>query len=97
MLMKFDAPYRSDPTHPMNPPQPGVDRDIPMDLGGKIGLRRESTLVRREGESEDNNEIVAWVEYYLPESEGGALVHRSAHVHLKTATAFGEATAAAIG
>lgn len=97
-LMHFDAPYRQDPNHPLNPPQPGVDRTIPVDLGnGKIEAMPESQLLRHTGESENDNEIVSWVEYHLPEHEGGRLVHRSAHVHLKKATVFGEATAAAIG
>ena len=92
------APYRDDPTHTMNAPVPGVERMIPVDLGnGKIEEMKESLLLRRTGEDENDNEIVAWVEYYLPEHEGGKLVHRSVHVHLKKAMVFGEGKAAVIG
>jgi hypothetical protein len=49
--MNFDAPYRQDPSHLMNPPQSGVDRTVTVDLGtGKIEEMRESQLLRREGE-----------------------------------------------
>lgn len=96
--MKFDAPYRHDPNHPMNPPSGPFVRMIPVDLGnGKIEEMAETDLVRSAGEEETDNEIVAWVEYRLPGHEGDAPIHRSAHVHLKTAVVFGEATAAAIG
>lgn len=96
--MNIDAPYRHDPNHPMNPPQPGVDRMIPVDLGsGAIELMPESQLVRSTGETEDDNEIAVWVAYHLPGRESDAPVHRSAHVHLKKAVVFGEATAAAFG
>ena len=96
--MNIDAPYRSDPNHPLNPPQAGVDRMIPVDLGnGKIEEMKESLLLRKTGEDENDNEIAAWVEYHLPEHEGGKLVHRSAHVHLKKAMVFGEGNAAAFG
>lgn len=94
--MIIDAPYRNDPNHPMNPPVPGVRRMIPVDLGsGAIEFMDESALVRRETEEENDNEIAAAVEYRLPGND--TLVHRSVHVHLKKATVFGEATAAAIG
>ena len=96
--MNFDAPYRYDPNHPLNAPQPGVDRSIPVDLGnGGIEYMHESLLLRCTGETEDDNEIVSWVEYYLLEHEGGALVHRSAHVHLKKALVFGDGVTAAFG
>ena len=39
----------------------------------------ESLLEKREGSSENDNEIIKWVEYWLD----GELVHRSAHVELK--------------
>lgn len=95
-MMKFDAPYRHDPSHPMNPPVVGVKRMIPVDLGnGIIEHMDEDRLVRMTGETEDENEIVVWVEYYLPDDN--RLVHRSAHVHLKKATVFGEAIAATFG
>ena len=43
------------------------------------GAMDDSLLERREGSSENDNEIASWVEYYL----GDELVHRSVHVHLK--------------
>ena len=94
--MNHDAPYRHDPNHPMNAPQPGIRRTIPVDLGdGVIQHMDESRLERREGETENDNEIAAWVEYRLPGTD--TLVHRSVHVHLKKATVFGEGNAAAFG
>lgn len=39
----------------------------------------EALLEKREGVDENDNERVAWVEYWL----NGELVHRSAHVTLK--------------
>ncbi len=45
------------------------------------GLWPEEGLEKREGVIDNDNERTAWVEYYL----AGALVHRSAHVHLKQA------------
>ena len=94
--MNFDAPYRGDPYHTMNPPTPGLVRNIPVDLGkGVIEYMDESLLMRRETEEENENEVVAAVEYRLPGTD--TLVHRSVHVHLKKARVFGEATAAAMG
>lgn len=43
------------------------------------GLMDESTLVRVDGNFEDDNEKTTWVEYYLDNE----LVHRSAQVNLK--------------
>ena len=43
------------------------------------GMIDESALEKREGEVDNDNEHTTWVEYWLD----GALVHRSAHVHLK--------------
>ena len=94
--MDHDAPYRHDPNHPMNPPQPGVLRMIPVDLGnGTIEQMAENLLVRSEQETENDNEIVLAVEYRI--SGTGQLVHRSVHVHLKKATVIGEAVAAELG
>jgi len=45
------------------------------------GAMDDSLLEKREGSSENDNEIATWVEYYM----GGELVHRSAHVHLNQA------------
>lgn len=39
----------------------------------------ESLLQKQEGSSENDNEIIKWVEYWLD----GELVHRSVHVELK--------------
>jgi hypothetical protein len=90
------APYSSDPTHVMHPPQPGVNRLIPVDLGkGVIEHMMECDLDRTSGEDETDNEIAAWVEYRLPGTS--TLVHRSAHVHLKKAMVFGEGKAAVMG
>ena len=94
--MNIDAPYRNDPYHPMNAPVPGFQRMIPVDLGtGCIEYKDESELVRREVESENDNEIALAVEYRLPGTD--TLVHRSVHVHLKKAIVFGEGNAAAFG
>lgn len=95
--MNFDAPYRHDPNHPMNEPLPGSDRDIPVDLGRGVELMKEGLLVRSAGTTENDNEIVAWVEYHLPEHEGGRMVHRSVHVHLKKVAVFGDGQAAVFG
>ncbi len=46
-------------------------------------------LEKREGQSENDDEIVKWVEYWL----AGELVHRSVHVHLKKALVIGASTA----
>ena len=48
----------------------------------------ESLLVKREGSVDNDIEYTTWVEYYLDDE----LVHRSAHVTLKTSpTLFAEA------
>ena len=44
------------------------------------GNMDESLLEKREGLVDNNNEHTTWVEYWLD----GELVHRSAHVSLKT-------------
>lgn len=95
-MNSIDAPYRNDPNHPMNPPVPGVRRQIPVDLGnGVIEYLDEDKLVRKETERENDNEIEYAVEYRRPGSD--KVVHRSAHVHLKKAMVFGEGNAAAFG
>jgi hypothetical protein len=38
-----------------------------------------STLDKREGQVDNDNELTKWVEYW----DGDELVHRSVHVHLK--------------
>jgi hypothetical protein len=44
------------------------------------GEMDESLLEKREGSVDNDNEYTTWVEYWLD----GELVHRSAHVSLKT-------------
>ena len=44
------------------------------------GEMDESLLEKREGSLDNDNETTTWVEYWLD----GELVHRSAHVSLKT-------------
>lgn len=51
------------------------------------GQMDESALLKLEGGFEDENEVVKWVQYHLPAD--GSMVHRSAHVHLKTVFADG--------
>lgn len=76
------------------PAPAGTDRTIPIDLGnGEVVYALESSLERRWGGHEDDNEIAVWVEYRLD----GRVVHRSARVHLKKATVTGEPVAASIG
>ena len=52
----------------------------------------DSRLEKKEGIVENDNEYTAWVEYWLD----GELVHRSAHVALKTNPTFAVGEAAAI-
>lgn len=47
----------------------------------------ESELHKLEGGYENENEVVKWTQYHLRTT--GDLVHRSAHVHLKTVAAEG--------
>ena len=44
------------------------------------GEMDDSLLVKKEGSIDNDNEYTTWVEYYLDDE----LVHRSAHVTLKT-------------
>ena len=44
------------------------------------GEMDESLLEKKEGSIDNDNEYTTWVEYYLDDE----LVHRSAHVTLKT-------------
>jgi hypothetical protein len=50
----------------------------------------ESLLEKREGTVDNDNELTAWVEYWLE----GELVHRSAHVTLKKMPSFAGAETA---
>ncbi len=52
----------------------------------------DSLLEKREGSTENDNEIVSWVEYWLD----GEMVHRSVHVHLKK-NVFAEGMSAMLG
>ena len=49
----------------------------------------DSLLVKQEGIVDNENELTAWVEYWLD----GELVHRSAHVTLKKMPSIGGETA----
>jgi hypothetical protein len=53
----------------------------------------ESLLEKREGTVDNENELTTWVEYWLE----GELVHRSAHVTLKTMPGFAGAETASFG
>jgi hypothetical protein len=44
----------------------------------------DTLLEKREGTVDNDNELTTWVEYWLE----GELVHRSAHVTLKTVPSF---------
>lgn len=56
------------------------------------GEMDESLLVKSEGKTENDKEIISWVEYRLDDE----LVHRSVHVVLKQNVAA-DGVAAAIG
>jgi len=56
------------------------------------GEMDDSLLVKKEGSIDNDNEFTTWVEYWLD----GELVHRSAHVTLKTSL-FTQLEAAEIG
>lgn len=56
------------------------------------GEMDESLLRKRKGSTEDDNEIVSWVEYWLDDE----LVHRSVHVVLKRSVSA-DGVAASIG
>jgi hypothetical protein len=53
----------------------------------------DSLLEKREGSVDNDNELTAWVEYWLD----GELVHRSAHVTLKKMPVFGGGETQTIG
>jgi hypothetical protein len=48
------------------------------------GDLEESTLLKKDGVVDNDNEYTTWVEYWL----GEELVHRSVHVTLKKAAVF---------
>jgi hypothetical protein len=53
------------------------------------GEMDEALLEKREGNVDNDNEYTTWVEYWLD----GELVHRSAHVQLKTSVVLSGSTA----
>jgi hypothetical protein len=67
---------------------------VPVYVDGVATEMDERALHKLKGGYESDNEIVGWVQYHLKST--GAMVHRSAHVHLKRAI-FGEGMAAEIG
>jgi hypothetical protein len=54
----------------------------------EVSQMDESDLLKLEGGFEDENEVVLWVQYHLKTT--GDMVHRSAHVTLKTVAGSGE-------
>jgi hypothetical protein len=46
-----------------------------------LGDLDESTLIKTEGELDNDHELTRWVEYR--QTEDGEVIHRSVHVHLK--------------
>jgi hypothetical protein len=48
---------------------------------GAVTQMDEADLLKLEGELENDNERITWVQYHLKTT--GDMVHRSAHVHLK--------------
>jgi hypothetical protein len=56
------------------------------------GKMDDSLLVKKEGSIDNDNEFTTWVEYWLDDE----LVHRSAHITLKTSL-FTQLEAAEIG
>lgn len=46
-----------------------------------LGPLDADTLIKTEGEFDNDNEHTTWVEYRL--TPDGEIIHRSAHIHLK--------------
>jgi hypothetical protein len=46
-----------------------------------LGPMDETTLIKTEGEIDNDNEHTTWVEYR--QTPDGDIIHRSAHIHLK--------------
>lgn len=77
-------PFNYPPENLFHPGIAGMPRAVPVDLGtGSIVTMMENELLRLSNVFEDDDQIIHWVQYHLPET--GTLVHRSAHVHLKKA------------
>jgi hypothetical protein len=55
--------------------------DVLLPGATEVTQMAEEDLLKLTGGFEDEREVTAWIQYHLPET--GALVHRSAHVHLK--------------
>lgn len=89
--------FDTNPENLLNAPVAGSDRMVLIEATpGVQTYQRESQLVRRDGEIENDNEVVRWVEYYLPQ-DMSRHVHRSAHVHLKKPMVFAEGSIAELG
>lgn len=77
-------PFNYPPESLFHPGIVGQLRKVTVDLGtGQIVEMSEGELLRLSYVFEDDNQIIHWVQYHLPET--GQMVHRSAHVHLKKA------------
>lgn len=77
-------PFQYPPESLFHPGLVGQLRKVPVDLGtGQIVEMSEGELLRLSNVFEDDNQIIHWVQYHLPES--GQMVHRSVHLHLKKA------------
>lgn len=59
--------------------------NVALPGASEITQMDEADLFKLEGSYENDNEIVSWVQYHLKTT--GDLVHRSAHMHLKTVPA----------
>lgn len=79
-------------THPFDKPRGGT---VLVDRGAGIEEADEASLVRTLFTDENDNEIAWAIEYR--DTEGGPVVHRSAHVHLKRAGVVGTALAGNVG
>ena len=55
--------------------------DVQLPGAAAVTQMDETNLLRLEGGFENEREVVAWIQYHLATT--GAMVHRSAHVHLK--------------
>ena len=68
---------------------------VQLEPGGPITEADETTLHRRVGREDNDNEIVNWVEYRLNPGDQRA-IHRSVHLHLKKPMVFSEASVGGI-
>lgn len=94
--MRNMNPFNYYPDSLFHPGLTGQSRVVPVDLGtGQITEMTESELLRLSNAFEDDNQIIHWVQYHLPET--GQMVHRSVHVHLKKACLPLQGEAANVG